>query len=613
MKISSLLIILTFIIACDQSKSAIEEDPKKQEEREQAFLDLTNATVAFTFKGKVFCSGVLVDSNKVTTAAHCFMRFPLDQRDEIKISLSKPKKSWELSYAERIAYNNGASLPVKLDKKMKISKIHMPDHWERPMIEWQEAITNPFQDIAVVELVNDVPSNYKPVPFYTGRLSNLVNSNVMSFGFGKDLSSDWYARKTMKISKGKVKRAHSKGIFNGFLQVLYEGSQPCKGDSGGGVFTKVGSQWYLIGNTSGVFQTINDQFRGIVVDVIIGETDICEAGDISFTIAKSHFGFLSQYLDVPHLEVPENEYSAWDYSSMAEYCQKAYFTVEEQIFVHKMLHRLPDLCSDVSNPFSSFEGFDEIIFDGNKLRDTGILRFASTAKKVVVQNVIDQSLRFSDEFKFLKEVEVKNSSIDFIEGLGLVPNFEKISLVSTILNFEDSLDDLRFIEDDFSLYLILSSVTDLNFISNLNSLFVRTEIDENKDEISEFSVVQSLDNLNFINAHPNIEKLSVIRSGLSNISGIENLVSLTGLRLGGNAIVSLAPLSSLVNLNSLSLRNNQIRDVSPLVSLEGLEKLYLDDNQIADFGVLESLYNLDRIYISGNISEECPSQVSVCR
>ena len=73
---------------------------------------------------------------------------------------------------------------------------------------------------------------------------------------------------------------------------------------------------------------------------------------------------------------------------------------------------------------------------------------------------------------------------------------------------------------------------------------------------------------------------------ISDISPLQNLTSLTWLRLWVNQITDISPLQNLTSLTELHLGNNQISDISPLENLTSLTRLELEKNQISDISPL---------------------------
>ncbi|MBC2262500.1 KxYKxGKxW signal peptide domain-containing protein [Listeria sp. FSL L7-0091] len=89
--------------------------------------------------------------------------------------------------------------------------------------------------------------------------------------------------------------------------------------------------------------------------------------------------------------------------------------------------------------------------------------------------------------------------------------------------------------------------------------------------------------------------------GVTNLSGMEHLINLTHVNLGGsNQISDISPLSGLVNLRELWLDHSQISDISPLSGLVNLRELYLNNNQISDISPLSGLVNLNWLVLDRN-------------
>jgi serine/threonine protein kinase len=80
--------------------------------------------------------------------------------------------------------------------------------------------------------------------------------------------------------------------------------------------------------------------------------------------------------------------------------------------------------------------------------------------------------------------------------------------------------------------------------------------------------------------------------GISDISELSRLTSVTELRLGSNRISDISALSGLNTLTHLRLNNNRISDVSALRGLTNLRLLHLENNSISDISALSGLTNL---------------------
>ncbi|WP_219931321.1 Ig-like domain-containing protein, partial [Listeria monocytogenes] len=135
---------------------------------------------------------------------------------------------------------------------------------------------------------------------------------------------------------------------------------------------------------------------------------------------------------------------------------------------------------------------------------------------------------------------------------------------------------------------------DLSGVENLTSL---SWLVLDNTEISDLSPVKDLKRLS---------NLQVTGCGISDISSLSNLTSLTSLYLESNNISDLSPLANLTGLTFMRLDGNEISDLSSLSRLVRLSLLNLTNNQISDVSPLKNLSHLTNISIA-NQSLTLPS------
>ncbi|EHC6581556.1 hypothetical protein JSZ73_001447 [Listeria monocytogenes] len=135
---------------------------------------------------------------------------------------------------------------------------------------------------------------------------------------------------------------------------------------------------------------------------------------------------------------------------------------------------------------------------------------------------------------------------------------------------------------------------DLSGVENLTSL---SWLVLNNTEISDLSPVKDLKRLS---------TLQVTGCGISDLSSLSNLTSLTSLYLEHNNISDLSPLANLTGLTFMRLDGNEISDISSLSRLVRLGLLNLTNNQISDVSPLKKLSQLTNISIA-NQSLSLPS------
>jgi Leucine-rich repeat (LRR) protein len=98
----------------------------------------------------------------------------------------------------------------------------------------------------------------------------------------------------------------------------------------------------------------------------------------------------------------------------------------------------------------------------------------------------------------------------------------------------------------------------------------------------------------------NLNELSIVSGGVSDITPLADLTNLQALWLVFNEITDITPISKLINLNRLFLQYNQITDITPLAELFDLMELSIFDNQITDFSPLSQLKSLRHLWLDFN-------------
>ena len=95
-------------------------------------------------------------------------------------------------------------------------------------------------------------------------------------------------------------------------------------------------------------------------------------------------------------------------------------------------------------------------------------------------------------------------------------------------------------------------------------------------------------------------ELEASRRQITDLTGLEHAVNLTGLNLGLNQISDITPLAGSTILESLDLRSNNISDLSPLAKFTNLTTLELQDNNISDLSPLAKFTNLTELGFENN-------------
>ncbi|KAF8639416.1 hypothetical protein AX17_001506 [Amanita inopinata Kibby_2008] len=99
---------------------------------------------------------------------------------------------------------------------------------------------------------------------------------------------------------------------------------------------------------------------------------------------------------------------------------------------------------------------------------------------------------------------------------------------------------------------------------------------------------------------PSLETIYFVQNRISKITGLNSLVNLHSLELGGNRIRKIENLETLVNLEELWLGKNKITRIEGLSTMKKLKILSLQSNRITKLEGLEELECLDQLYLSHN-------------
>ena len=104
-----------------------------------------------------------------------------------------------------------------------------------------------------------------------------------------------------------------------------------------------------------------------------------------------------------------------------------------------------------------------------------------------------------------------------------------------------------------------------------------------------------------------ITDLSVVETGVQDLTGIEDLINLEYFNLDYCNVTDFTPLASIPNLRYLEVQGNKLTDISTIASVKQLEELDLSYNAIADIGAIENLTNLTYLNLRSNrISDLLP-------
>ena len=142
-------------------------------------------------------------------------------------------------------------------------------------------------------------------------------------------------------------------------------------------------------------------------------------------------------------------------------------------------------------------------------------------------------------------------------------------------------------------------ISDLSGIENAISV---TSLSIESNHVSDLTPLNGLINLQY---------LSLYNNNISNIDVTSNFSDLGWLDVGKNNITDISPLSLAKNLSYLSINDNQVSDVSPIFGISNLYELDWSGNNISDINQVSGLVNLGVLLINHNNLTDVSSLISL--
>lgn len=152
-------------------------------------------------------------------------------------------------------------------------------------------------------------------------------------------------------------------------------------------------------------------------------------------------------------------------------------------------------------------------------------------------------------------------------------------------------------------------LTDLAYFTGLTSLTIQEHAAPDLSFLSSLTKLETLDlsdstispeSLSLIGSLPNLKSLNLARCGLSTLSGLETLTTLTELNLSENSISDVTPLGGNAGLQTLNLQRNAISNVTGLSGMTALAWLDVSYNSLGDMSPLSGCASLTWLDVSNN-------------
>lgn len=241
------------------------------------------------------------------------------------------------------------------------------------------------------------------------------------------------------------------------------------------------------------------------------------------------------------------------------------------------------------------------MFISNKVfaEDSHFSESSKTTESSTESNLMNQLKSTSNEVidSWMPDKSLQNAVAELLgKSVETISQADMLNLPTDLILRDSNLTSIKGLEYATNLQrltLTKNSITDLTPIRNLNKL---TFLDVGENQIVDINPIQNLTNLTvlFLNSNPDI----------TDYSPVKNLTNIYYFGARYNQIADISFLSSLPKLKLLYLWGNQITDISPLKGLTELTNLELSHNQISDISELANLQNLTYLnLLVNNISD----------
>ena len=268
--------------------------------------------------------------------------------------------------------------------------------------------------------------------------------------------------------------------------------------------------------------------------------------------------------------------------------------------------------SDVA-PLSGLENLRVLQLAGNSITNTGPLAdlVSNLTKPIDIVVFPDRNLELSvrDELGSYGLGSQESVTAEYMEKLKEVAAYTLIRDLSG-LEYATNLEELILGGDQRSRQNPIP-LSPLSGFAYLERLIVQEKV----TGLDTLLTLPSLRDLSFrwagiadvtvIGQLTDLEKLTLTRNEIIDITPLENLVNLMSLYLDGNrndseTLSDISALASLENLRELHISSNAISDITSLAGLVKLRELYLSQNNVSDVSALENLVELTSLSFAYN-------------
>lgn len=216
----------------------------------------------------------------------------------------------------------------------------------------------------------------------------------------------------------------------------------------------------------------------------------------------------------------------------------------------------------------------------------------------------------SEEYAMLTALQIDSANKEIYYQL----EEEEVQSASYDIDYEWKLSDLAcFTGLEWLTIDKTLSKEDLQGLDNLRGVFAENDIDSyldiipNPEKIVNLGIVDLYfkENLDRIEAFPNLQYLSINYNALEDISALEKLPNLLGLSLENcNRLENFSPIMSMTDLEELCIQASHFGNIDFIENMPNLQILILEDSKVSNIDALEHCKNITTLCLENNTSIE---------
>jgi hypothetical protein len=542
---------------------------------------------------KVFCTGSLISKTMILTAKHCLVD-------------KKPEDVLVFFGDDTNKLDQGIVRPVSLMKARR------PKDWQ---------MTFPSFDVAWIQLTEDAPSDYRPLPILSLK-EELPVAPIHLAGHGNSSPINGKIEAGAKfITTTNLKTYYDNSRF--FHILLFEGEEgrgACYGDSGGPAYIKTKNGWAIIGVTNGFDIVLTPKAMRRSNDEDFPYRIDCKKNQILYSFAGAHGAWIESSSKQSVLKTSEFKESSIDetseVTSILEWCSRRDYGSPEWNFLKLLLDQKVDSmnldeaeafynnCNEVETYLSSLR---KLRINGEKTIDASYSLAPLHLLDLDILKIFNSNI---DQYSFESDKKIKIKKLSLykvnLESLGSL-NLSQLTLDSLSLdnNPLTSLKGLEELTGLRALSLYRTKVQDFTPLLNFKEL---EELDISATPLKSTDILKAFKLRKLSIGSPNLEDLSLkgqdklesITINSTNLFTPELLIETPNLKEANLAYLKIKDLSvfskfDFLKLEKLNLTGNPVVNLTSLVNLKGLLKLRLFGTPLARKEVIKTPENCPRL------------------